>query len=285
MRPGATSETMAAVPQTPSFMNRLAELVRARRRTWLAKNKGGLRPACPYFFSLCSAIASGGSLRIVVVGANDGRINDPIYSFAKRFRESTELFLIEPQKTLLPYLRANYEFHPRTRLINCAIGPPGVITLYSVDDSVWSQLRVPYAKDWPAYRAPSGVTSGDRDHVQRWLQKHGPKGVDVDSIITEQVVQCAQLPEVLRRCAPVDTIDVLQVDAEGMDDLVIYNSGIEELKPCILYFEAENLSKDRLAKLIYFLRQRGYTLGRCGRDILAVLSVQSIGSNVKEWRA
>lgn len=239
---------------------------------------GGLRPACPYFFSLCSAIAKGGSLRIVVVGANDGRINDPIYAFARSFTESTELFLIEPQKSLLPYLRANYDFHPRTRVVDRAIGPSGWTTLYSVKESVWSQLRIPYAREWPAYRAPTGVTSGDPRHVRQWLQKYGPKGVGVDSMITEQVVECGPLPEVLRSCEPVDTIDVLQVDAEGMDDIVIYNSGIEELKPCIIYFEAANLPEDRLSKLINFLQQIGYTLGRCGRDILAVLSPQSVRS-------
>ena len=216
-------------------------------------------------------MAKGGSLRIVVVGANDGRINDPVFAFAKQFTDSTELFLVEPQKALLPHLRGNYEFHPRTTLINRAIGPAGSVTLYSVDELAWPRLNVPYAKDWPAYRAPTGVTSGDKGHVQRWLQKYGPKGEDVDSLIAEQAVQCAPLPKALGR--KVVSIDVLQVDTEGMDDAVIYNSGIDELKPAIIYFEAENLSKERLAKLKDYLDSRGYALGRCGRDVLAVLSV------------
>jgi hypothetical protein len=237
-----------------------------------ARFSSALRPANPYFFSLCAAVAAGGSLRIVVVGANDGRINDPIFSFAEGFKASTELFLIEPQRALLPHLAESYAFHPRATIIDQAVGPGGAITLYAVDESAWPKLRVPYARDWPAYRAPTGVTSADRDHVRRWLQKYGPKGADVDPMIVEQVVQCSPLPELLRNAGPVQSIDVLQVDAEGMDDVVIYNSGIDELKPSIIYFEAENLSKDRSSQLISYLEQRGYALGSIGRDVLAVYS-------------
>ena len=133
--------------------------------------------ASPYFFTLSAALATHGSLRIAVVGANDGRINDPIFSFANKFKASTELFLIEPQKALLPHLRTNYGFHPRAKFMNQAIGPVGTITLYSVDEAVWPHLRAPYAENWPAYRAPTGVTSGERAHVIRWLREFGRRAL------------------------------------------------------------------------------------------------------------
>ena len=209
-------------------------------------------------------------MRIVVVGANDGRINDPIYSFARKFSDSTELFLIEPQESLLPHLRENYAFHPRANFCSLAIGEPGSITLHSVREEIWPQLHVGYASGWPAYRAPTGVTSGNRDHVRRWLRKYGPKGMDVDSMIATRVVDSARLPDVLRNYGAPSEIDVLQIDTEGMDDIVIFNSGIDELKPTILYFEADKLSNERLQGLTEYLKNLGYVLGQAGRDILAV---------------
>jgi FkbM family methyltransferase len=231
-----------------------------------------IEPASPYLFSLCSAIAKNGFLRIVVVGANDGRINDPVYSFVKRFTHSTDLILIEPQKSLLPHLRDNYAFHPRTTVCNVAIGEEGSLTLYSVRSSAWPHLNVGYAKDWPPYRAPTGVTSGNRRHVRRWLAKYAPKGADIDSMIAEEIVESRPLPDVLRSCEVQGDIDALQVDTEGMDDIVIFNSGIDELRPRLIHFEAENLSADRLQSIMGYLEQRGYLLGRCGRDMMAVLA-------------
>jgi len=243
------------------------------------RQASGVHRANPYYFSLCSAIAKGGFLRIVVVGANDGRINDPIYSFARKFSNSTELFLIEPQESLLPHLRENYAFHPRASFCNLAIGEPGSITLHSVREEIWPRLHVDYAKGWPPYRAPTGVTSGNRDHVRRWLRKHGPKGMDVDSMIATHVVESARLPDVLRNCGVEGEIDVLQIDTEGMDDIVIYNSGIDELKPRLIFFEAEILSRERLDELVRLLKDRGYVLGTYGRDALAVLASESVARN------
>jgi hypothetical protein len=249
-----------------------------RRSEFLRDEFGHLDPAHPYFFSLCSAMAKGGSLRIVVVGANDGRINDPIYSFVEKFKDYTEVILIEPQEPLLPYLRANYRFHPRVKFIDRAIGPPGSLTLYCIAESVWPKLCVPYARDWPAYRAPTGVTSGDRSHVERWLRKYGPKGVSVDAMIAKVTVESAPLPQVLESSEAGGAVDVLQVDAEGMDDVVIYNCGIDQINPCIIHFEGENLSSKRLTDLISFLENRGYILGFSGRDVIAVRSDEPVRS-------
>lgn len=266
------------MPTPRSLLKKIAGLMLPRPGSSSAHSASSIEPASPYFFSLCSAIAKSGSLRIVVVGANDGRINDPIYAFAQKFSASTEIFLIEPQGALLPYLRENYAAHPRATICNVAIGSPGSITLYSVRSSVWPQLRVDYAKGWPAYRAPSGVTSGNPDHVRRWLRKYGPGGADPDSMIAQEEVESKRLPDVMHSCGATGEIDVLQIDTEGMDDVVIFNSGIDELRPTLIHFEAENLSRERLDEVVRFLENRGYVLGRRGRDILAVLAAESVAN-------
>ena len=256
--------------QARNIVRKVARRLLRRLSSSDGKGANGLHRPSPYYFSLCSAVAKGGFLRIVVVGANDGRINDPIYSFARKFSNSTELFLIEPQESLLPHLRENYAFHPRANFCSLAIGEPGSITLHSVREEIWPKLHVDYAKGWPPYRAPTGITSGNRDHVRRWLRKHGPKGIDVDSMIATHVVESAQLPDVLLKYGAAGGIDVLQIDTEGMDDIVIFNSGVDELKPTLVHFEADKLSSERLKSLTVYLKNLGYVLGQVGRDILAV---------------
>ena len=67
-------------------------------------------------------------------------------------------------------------------------------------------------------------------------------------------------------------IDLLQIDAEGYDDKVIYNSSIDFFKPKYVNFEWKNLSKTNLENLIKFLNQNSY---KCiywkTNDCLAIL--------------
>lgn len=101
-------------------------------------------------------------LNIVVVGANDGKNNDPIYDFAMSNSGSTSTLLTEPNKPLLPYLESNYSSHPSHKVANCAIGKPGILTLYAIKQSAWASFQPNYAKDWPLYRAPTGITTANR---------------------------------------------------------------------------------------------------------------------------
>jgi hypothetical protein len=65
-------------------------------------------------------------------------------------------------------------------------------------------------------------------------------------------------------------VDLLQVDAEGFDDEVIYNSDIDVTKPHLINFEAASLSADRHERLSKFLSERGYHLTPHGTDTLAI---------------
>jgi len=114
------------------------------------------------------------NLNIVVVGANDGKNNDPLYDYLATTKRKNTVVLIEPQQQLIPYLQENYRFHPSAHIVNAAIGQEGEMTLYGVKQEYWGRLVVPYAKErgWPDYRAPTGVASGNKAHVANWLKKH-----------------------------------------------------------------------------------------------------------------
>jgi FkbM family methyltransferase len=210
-------------------------------------------------------------LRIVQVGANDGAINDPLHGFVRSAADRIDILLVEPQEYLIPYLRQNYAFHPGAKIFNGAIGPAGHLDLHAVDQAFWPALKeIPYAHDWPDYRAPTGVTSAERDQVLRWLRTHLRNPEDAERAVMRFRVPCLDLPDLLRQMAFPDTIDVLQIDAEGFDDQVIYHSAIGRLQPRIIHFEAHALAPDRYDALCAHLAAEGYEVTRQGIDALGL---------------
>ncbi len=226
--------------------------------------------ASPYESSLLTLLSNNNELNIVVVGANDGLVGDPVYHFANMFPKRTQLLLVEPQQELIPFLKENYSFHPSYKVYKGAVGPEKELKLYSVDKSAWNYVAKIREKDWPEHRASTGRTSPDKQVLKRWLEKIVNDDRDVDGMISEDVVPCMKLAEVLDETDFPRNIDVLQVDTEGFDDQVIYNSDIDELKPNLIFFEISLLSEQKLESIQTYLEDRGYFVANLGVDALAI---------------
>lgn len=211
-----------------------------------------------------------GSLSIVQVGANDGRLNDPIYPFISRHPDQTRLLLIEPQEFLLPELTRTYAQHPSATIVQCAIGVAGVTTLWTVNEDCWSEFRPAYSEAWPAYRAPSGITSETKSHVEEQIARQYTGDLPVEEVLTSFDIESRPLLDVLDSSGFGFGIDLLQVDTEGSDDVVIMNSAIAQLRPALINFESAHLSENRLAALCAHLTTNGYEISDNGRDALAV---------------
>ena len=213
-------------------------------------------------------------LRIVVVGANDGKHNDPIYTVVRDFISAhTQMILIEPQTRLHGYIAEHYAFHNDVHILGCAIGggeEAGTLELHALRPEYWSRAQPDYAKDWPVYRAPTGITSTDRNNVVTWANKHVKRLKDPDAAVESFEVPCRSLLSALFEVGLDTSIDVLQVDAEGFDDIVIYNSDIAQTRPRIVYFEGKTLTAERLAKLKVYLADHGYISLPIGGDVLAL---------------
>ncbi len=142
------------------------------------------------------------TINIVQVGANDGSINDPLYAFVSKFPDRSRIILVEPQEDLIPHLEENYRFHSSKYIFNGAIGPESELTLHRIRKGSWQDFDVPYAKGWPEYHAPTGVTSSSYDHVAAWMsnyyqgnleEKDVIETVSVDSIVTEELLKRSTL--------------------------------------------------------------------------------------------
>ena len=209
----------------------------------------------PYHRALARALARRGRLTIAVVGANDGKINDPVYAFAQRHAQRTEMVLIEPQADLLKPLKSHYQDHPHTDIIHGAVGPEGSLTLYTVDSKAWPHTQPFYAKAWPNYRAPSGIASTEKARVVAWMGRY--LNTPAEHLVATEVA-ARPLVEWLAHINRPASIDVLQVDTEGVDDQVIYQADLATTQPAVIYFESKNLARPKLEALHAHLQAHGY---------------------------
>ncbi|WP_083798927.1 FkbM family methyltransferase [Roseobacter sp. AzwK-3b] len=223
-------------------------------------------------FQCCLNLLMGTSdyLNIVQIGANDGAINDPLFSFVSQYSKRTRVVLVEPQSQLIPYLEENYKFHGAKFIFNGALGNQSELRLFRVREEYWKDLVVPYAADWPVYRAPTGVTSAEYPHVSAWLSEHYKGQLPISDLIEEVTVEAVDMEQLLARARLFDTIDILQVDTEGFDDQVLYASDIPKYRPKIIHFELTHLSVEKALRLNGFLVDQGYVVSSHGIDGLAI---------------
>ncbi|MCG5497539.1 FkbM family methyltransferase [Ectothiorhodospira variabilis] len=220
-----------------------------------------------YEVALRSLIAIKRKINIVAVGANDGKTNDPIYDFVMSRASATNILLIEPNKLLIPHLKSNYSSHPSHQIANCAIGREGTLTLYAVKREFWDLFQPFYAKGWPSYRAATGITSAIKSHLEKALTD---QDIDPDSAIDVLNIPAKELKTLLQELNWPTPIDVLQIDAEGYDDVVIFNSNLCDTRPKLIYFESHNLPEEDYKALIHYLTERRYKAHKLGRDTLAI---------------
>lgn len=224
---------------------------------------------------LSTAIAVQPSFNIVQVGANDGKYNDPIYDFVKEYKSRTNIISVEPQKELIPYLEDNYSYHPSSEVYNKAIGTDvSKIQLYRVGREYWDKVDVDYGENWPDYRAPTGVTTSNRDQLLSWVSEHVQTKLQPDEIIEKYDVDVSKPETVLNRSEIMDEVHLLQVDTEGMDDEIVYAFFEGEIHPSVINIESKHLSESQQGKLERKLARKGYEVyNYTASETLALKSV------------
>jgi FkbM family methyltransferase len=208
---------------------------------------------------LSTAISVQSSFNIIQVGANDGKYNDPIYEFVKKYDNRTNIILIEPQEELIPYLKDNYSYHSSSEVYNKAIGSnESTIQLYRVRREYWDKIDIDYGDDWPDYRAPSGVTTSNREQLLNWVSEHIQTQLQPAEVIEGYNVDVIRPKSVLDYSEIIDEPHLLQVDTEGMDDEVIYNFFADGIYPGIINIESKHLTEGQKQNLDRILLSEGY---------------------------
>jgi len=220
----------------------------------------GNRESERYIHTLDGAVSVMDELNIIQVGANDGKYNDPIYDWVKKNKEKTNIVLIEPLQSLIPYLEENYSYHASAEILNKAVSgnDSEELSLYGIKQKYWGHIDADYGKEWPDYRIATGVTTADKGKILQWASENIATGADPEDIIEKYKVGTISPSSIVTQSNNVNDVHVLQVDAEGMDDDVVYSFFRSGIYPNIVNIETKHLSQDSLESYNDTLADNGY---------------------------
>ncbi len=227
-----------------------------RWRTRIAHQLGYVRTHTPWglvdrdelnFDSLLGALVEayrcpGRPFRFMQIGAYDGVVSDHLHQIVRN--GSCHGVFVEPQTTAFARLRENYRDVPGLTFMNVAI------------DHVSGQRDF-----YTTNNENSVLASFDKSN----LLKHGIADVDIVS----KSVSCMTVTEVLA-AVHLESVDLLQIDAEGHDWAIIESIDLESLRPSILRFEIAHLSRADRENCIAHLSRFGYRFLVEKMDIVAL---------------
>jgi FkbM family methyltransferase len=193
----------------------------------------------------------------LVVGAFDGVTNDPTSEFIRK--RCCRAILVEPQPEPFKRLRENMKDQGNSNiiLVNAAIDQvSGFRDIYCVSDGTHE------LPEWTEQLA-----SFRRDHVVN----HEDKAPGVSKHVVACSVPTISFEDLLDRYG-VKSIDLLQIDAEGMDAQLLTWFPFERIKPALLYYETVHMSAEEQRAVRNRLNDFGYIIRHSdSMDSMAIL--------------
>ncbi len=209
-------------------------------------------------------------IKIIQIGANDGKLSDPLNAFNNddnKYYNRVHYLGIEPQKIPFNELMKTYRGFKNFNFIQAAVGKKGKYKFYCFNNKY-----LDYCKN-NGITYTYGLNSLLKENLSKRLIK---KNLNPDDYITSYEIDVDTLYNILNKnnydLDAYKNIDLLQIDAEGYDDQVIYNTDLDFFRPKYINFEYKNLNKTKLDTLMKFLNQNSYEcLIYKKNDCLAVL--------------
>lgn len=183
------------------------------------------------------------AFRFLVVGAYDGVANDPLSTFLAT-RECSGIF-IEPQPDVFARLRKNFASHAHCHFVNAAIDQhSGSRELFQVRSGV---------PGFPAWTEQ--LASFHKQHIQ----KHEDKVPGLSDHITSTTVRTISFLDLIEQFQ-IHAIDVLQIDAEGVDAFLLSLYPFDRIRPGIVHYEIAHMTTNELRETRGRLALHGYRL-------------------------
>lgn len=183
------------------------------------------------------------SFLVLVVGAYDGVENDPLSKFMSR-HDCSGIF-VEPQPGVFARLRENLGARPRLHLVNAAVDQ-----LTGTREFFHVRAGIPGLPQWTEQLA-----SFRKEHIA----KHEEQVPGLSGHITSTRVKTISFQDLLDQFQ-VRSIDVLQIDAEGVDALLLRWFPFERIKPGVVHYEIAHMSADERDATRIRLKGHGYRL-------------------------
>ena len=193
---------------------------------------------------------------VLQIGANDGKMADPIYS--KVISHRWKGVMVEPVKHLFDRLRKNYEGHNLDiKFENSVVTTyTGEIDFYQFPESYESNKDFPY---WA-----NGVGS-----VLQPFNSPGHNNLKSKNFkMLKKKTPCIKFSDLIRKY-DITNIDLLQIDIEGYDGTLLRSIDFDLIKPKFIRYEDKHIDtalKDGLTEIsskqvIEYLKSNGYTVG------------------------
>ena len=195
-------------------------------------------------------------LQFVQVGANDGKMMDPIRSTI--LRTNWRGWVLEPVPDLFQSLKKNYAcVGSRVVPVNVALSDSdGHADFYHLS----ADAGMPALPEWAA-----GLGSFRRDVIV----SHSERLPDIERYIRHVQVPCVTWKTL---CCDLDiqTVDLLVVDVEGYDYEVVRQLDYSDFRPFVVVYEHHHFDAATDADCTALLAGHGYSLFREGLDTWAI---------------
>ena len=192
--------------------------------------------------------------RYVHIGAFDGITGDPLGTFVRDL--GWEGILVEPQKYRFEQLKKNLGHVTKLHFENSAIAKStGTAKMYSVREDVQQiggakGVDREFIDQW---------ASLDYDTVVRGLHIFYPGLDDPAPLISFVEVPTLTIGDLLKKYRW-DSIDLLQIDAEGLDFEILKMVDFKTVLPAIVHFEYYHLANHAREAAARLLVEHGYRL-------------------------
>lgn len=197
----------------------------------------------------------------IQIGACDGVFQDPIVDLIKEL--SWRGIFVEPVKYLFDSLVSHYSGREGFIFENAAIADhEGTETFYFIDPCHFGELP-DYVKGIGSLDKYSWMNYPRTDEQKKWYLE------SIDPYMIKTLVPCMTLGGLCRKHR-VNSLDLLQIDAEGYDSEIIQQVDFEHLMPSIISYENKHVTDK--AGTERFLRAKGYELKIQGGETIAVRS-------------
>jgi FkbM family methyltransferase len=217
-----------------------------------------------YIINQRISIVSPSNFRFIQIGAYDGISDDQITNFIQNY--NIPGILLEPQIDVYNKLVENYSKQKNLILLNCALSTIcGESDFFTIKDSVgvpsWAKQAASFHKDnllKLKYGIPEhGIPS--IPNIENLIQNIPVKTINFDGIF-------ALLPSAF------ESIELLQIDAEGYDAEIIEMFPFHKIIPTIIRFEHMHLKNNDYVHALKKLKSLGYSILTEKSDTVAFIS-------------
>ncbi|WP_050602058.1 FkbM family methyltransferase [Ruegeria sp. 6PALISEP08] len=197
---------------------------------------------------------------VVQVGANDGRLDDPIWQFWSK--DYWRGVLIEPHPVYFSDLSSMHEENPNVALVNCAVSEwPGKMDLYHMDEGVRDRC--------PRWLRGCASLTEERmlSAVQRANRNRG-EDIPLSAVVCTQV-SARRLDDILHDLE-ITQADLLLIDVEGHEVSVLNSFDLSSLNLKLAIIECNVGDRGDEETIVSTLNDAGLLTYKFVNDIVAV---------------